>query len=279
MWTRLKLWIHKLGSKWYWFVVVFAYKLGEDAALGWINDQWGIAWKYLSAIPPITSYAVIPFVIIIILIMAYRESLRDASRVVNYQDSLSDPFEITIPEIEANFSTAPTPLNELFNDHLVRSGIKKYRRYYKIALKNKSKSKTARNVRVDSVHIEALEIDSNTTPLHLQSKTLLQDLEAHFPLVLCFTKARKAPHLDHIDLNPEEQATVDVIRWEYDGQDQPTFFLCHTKEGLSGEIPLGTYRLTVKITSDDIPAQEKQVVIGKQGQQFKVWFQDATVHV
>lgn len=82
-----------------------------------------------------------------------------------------------------------------------------------------------------------------------------------------------------IDLNPEVLATVDVIRWEHDGQNQPTFFLCHTKEGVSGEIPLGKYLLSVKITADDVPGQEKKIVIGKQGQEFKLWSQETTAHV
>ena len=197
---------------------------------------------------------------------------------IKNQDNFWHPIEITIPPVESTLPTAPTTLDALTNHRLLELGIKKDRRYYKIHLRNRNKSKTIRNIRADLVDIKSLKLNSDI-PLHLQSKNLLPDLKSRFPLRLCFTENREPPYKDHIDLSPEGEASIDVIRWEYDRHRQPTFFLCHTKKGFSAEIPLGKYRLRLKITADDVVGQEKTFVIGKRGQEFKLWLPKTTAQV
>ena len=48
IWTVIWLWISYAKEKWYWAFLVLFYKLGEDALLGWINNQWGVAMTYLN---------------------------------------------------------------------------------------------------------------------------------------------------------------------------------------------------------------------------------------
>ena len=285
-------WVRKTTSGWGipgWIIVALG--VLRDAVGFWGDVEFGLEkikrmpWFFQFVQDFINTRWLSPILLFLgfglIFYSGYRKSRKERvqTKTKNQKREFPDPLEITIPPVESTFSTAPTPLDALFNDHLVRSGKEKDRRYYKIGLKNRNESKTVRNIKADLVDLEPLDLNSDTIPLHLQSKTLLSDLRAHLPLRLCFTENRKARGEGRLDLNPEAQATVDVIRWEYDGQKQQTFFLSHTKEGVSGEIPLGKYLLSVKITADDVPGQEKKIVIGKQGQEFKLWPQETNAHV
>lgn len=285
-------WLHKTMSGWGipgWIIVTL--EVLREAVGFWGDVEFGfekirrMPWFFQFVQDFINTRWLSPILLFLgfglIFYTGYRNSRKERvqTKTKKQKREFPDPLQITIPPVESTLSTAPTLLDALTNDHLVRSGKEKDCRYYKIGLKNRNESKTVRNIRADLVDLEPLDLNSDTIPLHLQSKTLLSDLKAHFPLRLCFTENRKAPDEGRIDLNPEAQATVDVIRWEHDRQNQPTFFLCHTKERVSGEIPLGKYLLSVKITADDVPGQEKKIVIGKQGQEFKLWFQETTAHV
>ena len=78
--TTISLWIRYAKEKWYWAFIVGFYKLGEDALLGWINNQWGVAMTYLNYIPPATGYFLIPLIFIILLFRTARQVSTEIER-------------------------------------------------------------------------------------------------------------------------------------------------------------------------------------------------------
>lgn len=66
-------------------------------------------------------------------------------------ESLATRFDIALGEIEANFEEGATPLQNLFEDHEVRSGRRKREHRHKLVVHNLSKGKSIRNVHVDLI--------------------------------------------------------------------------------------------------------------------------------
>lgn len=120
--------------------------------------------------------------------------------------------------------------------------------------------------------IEVIEVDQEHVPPYLNGKNPLQLLKTQLPLRLCFSNHRNSPYAQSIELNPDDKANVDVVRWEFDGQNLPTFFLCHIQQGIRAEIPLGKYKLTVQVAGEDTPTVTKTLKLEKpNGETIKHW--------
>ena len=54
-----------------------------------------------------------------------------------------------------------------------------------------------------------------------------------------------------------------MIRWQWDGTNQPTYYICQIRNDFTGELPIGSYKMTVRATADNVPSGSMSLVIEK----------------
>jgi len=195
------------------------------------------------------------------LLAQEKQNLQMDNQVLS--ENLAIRLDITLGDVEANFDEEASDLNDLFEYHQLRSGKKKQERRYKLIVHNLSKGKSIKNVHVDLIDIEIVEVDPEEIPAYLNCANPLKLLRTQLPLRLCFTNHQNPPYLQSIELDPMDKVSVDVVRWEFDGDHFPTFFLCHIRQGVRAEIPLGKYKLTVQVSGENVPKTTKMVLLDK----------------